>query len=134
MSQDNLELVRRAVDAWNRRDPDLWRSYATPDIEWTPAGPAAVEGTVYSGHDEVVAGLESVWQTWDQVFFEESEVRDIDGGATLWLGRIKLRGASSRVVLEQEFAVHFVLRGEKLATIRAFLAWQDAFEAVGLAK
>jgi hypothetical protein len=37
-------------------------------------------------------------------------------------------------VLEQEFAVHFVLRGEKLATIRAFLAWQDAFEAVGLAK
>jgi ketosteroid isomerase-like protein len=57
-----IELVRRAVDAWNARDPDLWRRHATPDIEWTPAGPAVVEGTVYRGQDEVVAGLEAVWQ------------------------------------------------------------------------
>ena len=49
MSQENVEVTRKAVDAWNRRDPDLWRSYATPDIEWTPAGPAAVEGIVFSG-------------------------------------------------------------------------------------
>ena len=133
MSRENVEMSRRAVDAWNRRDPDLWRSYATPDIEWTPAGPAAVEGTVYRGYDEVVAGLESVWQTWDEVFFEESEVRDL-GEATLWLGRLKLRGASSHVALDQEFAVRFELRDGKLATIHAFLSQRDAIEAVGLAK
>lgn len=132
MSQENVEVVRRAVDAWNQRDPDLWRSYATPDIEWTPAGPAAVEGTIYRGYDEVVAGLESVWQTWDEVFFEESEVRDL-AEATLWLGRLKLRGASSQVALDQEFAVSFVLRGGKLARIQAFLSQRDALEAVGLA-
>jgi ketosteroid isomerase-like protein len=132
MASENVELVRRAVDAWNRRDPDLWRSYATPDIEWTPAGPAAVEGTVYRGHDEVVAGLESVWQTWDEVFFEETEVHELDG-ATLWLGRLKLRGASSRVSLDQEFAVHFVLRDGKLASIHAFASRRDALKAVGLA-
>ena len=133
MSSDNVELVRRAVDAWNRRDPDLWRSYATPDIEWTPAGPAAVEGTIYRGHDEVVAGLESVWQTWDEVFFEEAEVYDLEG-STLWLGRLKLRGASSHVALDQEFAVRFVLRAGKLAGIHAFLSRRDALEAVGLAE
>lgn len=131
MSEQNIVLVRRAVDAWNRRDPNLWRTYATPDIEWTPAGPAAVEGTVYRGHDEVVAGLESVWETWDEVFFEESEVRDF-GEATLWLGRLKLRGASSHVALDQEFAVRFVLRRGKLATIQAFLSHREAFKAVGL--
>jgi ketosteroid isomerase-like protein len=49
MSEQDVEIVRRAVDAWNRRDPDLWRGYATADVEWTPAGPAAVEGTVYRG-------------------------------------------------------------------------------------
>jgi ketosteroid isomerase-like protein len=130
MSQENVEVVRRAVDAWNRRDPDLWRSYATPDIEWTPAGPAAVEGTVYRGHDEVVAGLESVWQTWDEVFFEESDVREFEE-ATLWLGRLKLRGASSHVSLDQEFAVRFVLRDGKLAAIEAFLSRQAALDAMG---
>ena len=133
MSRESVELIRRAVDAWNRRDPDLWRSYATPDIEWTPAGPAAVEGTVYRGYDEVVAGLVSVWETWDEVFFEESEVRDLDG-AVLWLGRLKLTGASSHIALDQDFAVRFVLRDDKLATIQAFLSRQDALKAVGLSE
>jgi ketosteroid isomerase-like protein len=129
MSGQDLEIVRRAVDAWNRRDPDLWRGYATADVEWTPAGPAAVEGTVYRGYDEVVRGLESVWETWEEVFFEESEVREI-GDAILWLGRLKLRGASSHVALDQKFAVRFVLRGGKLAAIEAFRSWDEAIDAV----
>ena len=133
MSQQTVEIVRRAVDAWNRRDPDLWCSYATPDVEWTPAGPAAVEGTVYRGSEEVAAGMESVWQTWDEVFFEESEVRDLPE-ATLWLGRLKLRGASSKIALDQEFAVRFVLRGDKLAAVQAFLSARDALDAMGLAE
>jgi ketosteroid isomerase-like protein len=132
MSQENAEIVRRAVDAWNRRDPDLWRNYATPDVEWTPASTGAVEGTVYRGLDEVLAGLESVWQTWDEVFFEEAEIRELQD-ATLWLGRLKVRGASSQVALDQEFAVRFVLRGGKLASVQAFLSVRDAIDAVGLA-
>jgi len=129
MSEQDSEIVRRAVDAWNRRDPDLWRGYATADVEWTPAGPAAVEGTVYRGYDEVVRGLEAVWETWDEVFFQESEMREI-GDAILWLGRLKLRGASSQIALDQEFAVRFVLRGGKLATIEAFRSWDGAIDAV----
>ena len=122
-------MVRAAVDAWNRRDPDLWRSFATPDIQWTPAGPAALEGTVHRGYDEVVAGLEAVWQTWDEVFFEESEIIDRPH-ATLWLGKLKLRGATSHIALDQEFAVRFVLRGGKLATIHAFLSCAEALETI----
>ncbi len=133
MSRESVEVVRSAVEAWNRRDPDLWRRYATADIEWTPAGPAAVEGTVYRGYDQVVAGLEAIWQTWDEVFFEESEIRDL-GPAALWLGRLKLKGASSQVALDQEFAVHFELRDGKLASIHAFLSRRDALEAAGLAE
>lgn len=106
MSQQHVEIVRKAVDAWNRRDADLWADYAAAEVEWTPAGPAAVEGTVYRGYEDVARGLESVWQTWDRVRFEESELRDLDD-AVLWLGRLKLRGAASQVELDQEFAVRF---------------------------
>src|SRR5262249_56785143 len=28
MSQKNIEIVREAVEAWNRRDAELWLSYA----------------------------------------------------------------------------------------------------------
>jgi hypothetical protein len=92
-----------------------------------------VEGTVYRGYDEVVAGLESVWETWDEVHFEETEIRD-STVATLWIGRLKLKGASSQVALDQEFAVAFSVRGEKLAMIRAFLSVSEALEAMGLAE
>jgi ketosteroid isomerase-like protein len=129
MSQEDVERVRSAVEAWNRRDADLWTTYAAPEVEWMPAGPAAVEGTVYRGYEEVASGLESVWQTWDEVSFEESEVRDL-GEAVLWLGRLKLRGATSGVELDQEFAVRFGLRDRQLVTVQAFLGWQAALEAV----
>jgi ketosteroid isomerase-like protein len=131
MSEANVERVRSAVDAWNRRDALLWTEYATSDVEWIPAGPAAVEGTVYRGYEQVVRGLESVWQTWEVVHFRESEVRDLDD-AVLWLGRLTLRGAASQVELDQEFAVRFELREEKLRTIQAYLGWQPALEAAGL--
>jgi ketosteroid isomerase-like protein len=131
MSRESVERVRGAVEAWNRRDADLWTEYAAPDVEWIPAGPAAVEGTVYHGSEDVVRGLESVWQTWDVVSFEESEIRDLDD-VVLWLGRMKLRGAASHVELDQEFSVRFVLREDKLVTIHAFIGWQQGLESVGL--
>jgi ketosteroid isomerase-like protein len=131
MSQRNVEVVRKAVEAWNQRDADLWVTYATSDVEWRPAGPAAVEGSIFRGGKEVAAGFESVWQTWDEVRFEETELRDL-GETLLWRGRLKLRGAASHVELDQEFAVRFVLTDGKLLTVHAFLTWSDALHAAGL--
>jgi hypothetical protein len=95
-----------------------------------PAGPAAVEGVVYRGYDEMAKGFESVWQTWEEFRFVESEVRDL-GESVLWLGRVKMKGAASRVELDQEFAVRFVPRDGKFVTVQAFLAWREALNAVG---
>ena len=133
MSQQNVEVVRSGIEAWNRRDGELWLSYATPEIEWIPAGPAAVERSVYRGHAEAASGFESVWQTWEEFRFEESEVRDLDG-SVLCLGRVKMKGAASHVELDQEFALHFVLSDGKFVTVQAFLAWHEALAHVGLAE
>ena len=38
MSQEDVEVVRNGIAAWNQRDADLWLSYAAPEIEWLPAG------------------------------------------------------------------------------------------------
>ena len=130
MSQ-NVEIVRRAVEAWNERDAGSWLTYASPEIEWLPAGPAAVERAVYRGYDEVASGFESVWQTWERFQFEEFEIRDL-GESVLWLGRLKMTGAASHVELDQEFAFWFALGAGKLARVQAFLAWAEALQAAGL--
>jgi len=71
-------------------------SYAAPEIEWMPAGPAAVERAVYRGHEEVANAYAAVWDTWDLFQFEGSQVRDL-GDSVLWLGRVKVHGRASHV-------------------------------------
>jgi hypothetical protein len=75
MSQENVDVVREVLVAWNERDADRALPYLSPAIEWKPAGPAAVEGPVYRGHEEVAAATGSLWDMWDEFRFEEAEVR-----------------------------------------------------------
>jgi ketosteroid isomerase-like protein len=133
MSNENVEIVRNGIAAWNRRDAELWLTDAAPEIEWVPAGPAAVESAVYNGYDEVSRGLAAVWDTWDVFEFGESEVRDL-GDSVLWLGQVKMRGGTSHVELDQEFALHSLLSDGKFIRVQAFLSWREALEAVRLAE
>ena len=133
MSQENVEMLRKGIAAWNQRDADLWLSYAAPEIEWLPAGPAAVDSTVYRGYEDCARGFAAVWETWAVFQFQEREVRDL-GDSVLWLGRVTMHGTASGVELDQEFAFHGVLSNGKFTRVQAFLSWQQALKAVGLAE
>jgi ketosteroid isomerase-like protein len=131
MSSENVEVVRKGIEAWNQHDADLWLSYAAPDVEWIPAGPAAVERSIYRGREEVASGFAAVWQTWELFQFDEDQVHDL-GDSVLWLGRVKMRGGASHTELDQEFAVHSRLQDGQVTSVRAFLEWREALDAVGL--
>jgi ketosteroid isomerase-like protein len=131
VSQENLDLLRKVVEAWNQREPAVFLSYVTPDIEWLPAGPAAVERAVYRGYDEVANGIAAAFETWDVFAFRESELRDL-GDSVLWLGRVMMRGSASGVELDQEFAIHAVVRDGRFSCVHTFLSWKEGLETVGL--
>ena len=113
--------------------PELIAQTCAPDIEWAAAGPAAVERSVYRGHDEVASGFAAIWETWDVFQLEEGQIRDL-GDSVLWLGRVKMRGSASHIDLDQEFAVHIRLQDGQVISVRAFPAWQEALEAAGLSE
>ena len=134
MSQENVELVRQFVQSFNRRDLAAMSQWFDPEIEWRPGGPAAVERTVYRGRDEVAGGFTATWETWEVFTLKESEVRDL-GDSLVWLGRARLRGGdASHLELDQEFAIHFLVRGEEIVRFRGFREWQVALEAAGLSE
>jgi ketosteroid isomerase-like protein len=133
MSEENVELVRQLVQAFNRRDLAAMSQRFDPEIEWTPGGPAAVERAVYRGRDEVLDGFAATWEAWEVFHLEEHGVRDL-GDSILWLGRAQMRGGASHVELDQEFAVRFLMDGGKIFRIQGFLAWQEALEAAGLSE
>jgi ketosteroid isomerase-like protein len=133
VSQENVETMEKVIDAWNQHDTDLWLSYAAPEIEWRPAGPAAVEGAVYRGHEAVASGMAAVWETWDVFDFYGGKLRDL-GDSVLWLGHVLMRGGASGIELDQEFAIHGVLRDGKLIRVHTFLTWEEALAAAGHAE
>ena len=54
MSQENVEIVRAAADAFNRRDVDAWLAHLDPDIVWY-AFPDEPDPGPFHGHDAVRA-------------------------------------------------------------------------------
>jgi ketosteroid isomerase-like protein len=131
MSQENVELVRQLVQAFNQRDLAAMKLVLDPGIEWKPGGPAAVERDVYRGREQVSNGFVATWEAWELFHLEQSEVRDL-GDSIVWLGRSQMRGSASHVELNQEFAVHFLVLHGKVVRMEGFLEWQDALEAAGL--
>jgi ketosteroid isomerase-like protein len=131
MSLENVELVKRGVEGWNRRDIEGLLEQAAPDSEWIPASPAAVERSVYRGHEEIRQAFNAIWETWEEFRFEASEIRDL-GDSVVWLGRVHARGMASQVELDQDFATHTVVGEGKFIRVEGFLGWDEALEAAGL--
>ena len=129
MSQENVKLIRRAIEAWNRADIDGWLEQATPDFVWIPAA----EHSVYRGRDEVREAMASGWETWKEFRFEEGEIRS-QGASVVWLGRVHARGRASEVELDQEFAIHAVVQDGRLARTEGYLSRAEALAAAGLSE
>jgi hypothetical protein len=63
MSQENVEIVRRVIDARNRCDRDAAFAYAAPDIEFDYANSAGPWAGVYRG----VEATRRLWDGMDEV-------------------------------------------------------------------
>jgi ketosteroid isomerase-like protein len=131
MSQENVEVMRHAVEAWNAHDRDAWLSYLALDVEWIPAGPAAVERASYRGRGEVARWYDAMWTRWALFDCSESEVRDA-GDSVVWLGHATIRGRASQVELDQAWAIHGLFAERKIVRCQTFLRWAEALKAVGL--
>jgi len=131
MSQENVDLVRKAYDALNGGIEGLL-PFHPPDVvmysiaEW-PDDP------VYRGHDGV-RKLTAAWtDNFDNWGFEVHEIRE-EGNRVLahaeMTGRIKDTGIPIRQPLS---AVFSNFREGMIGEVRFFLTWQEALKAVGLA-
>ena len=134
MSQENVETVQRAVEAWNADDLDAFLAELDADVEWHPAIQPGLEGkaTTYRGHD----GARKVWredrgEAWERLTNRPQEFRDL-GESVLALGHIDLTARATGIEFSQEVGEVFDLRAGKIVRIRDFLTHAEAIEAAGL--
>jgi ketosteroid isomerase-like protein len=66
MSQENIELVLEAVDAFNRQDRDAFVALASSDVEWEDAIFWSQTARTYRGRAELRAWFDQVVEPWSE--------------------------------------------------------------------
>jgi ketosteroid isomerase-like protein len=134
MSQENVEIVRRAFEKFTREGWEpLMGTVWDPEIVWDMS-PTGIPGLgTYRGFDE----LRSFFQDWFSTFpFEEweQEVDDVINGGdhVVALTRQRGHGSASGAVAELEYAQVIKFRGGKVVEVAVYLDRARALEAAGL--
>jgi len=131
VSQENVEVAKRAVDAANRRDIDVFLGVATADFEYVPALLTAFEGGSRLGRDGLQAWWDAMANTWDEFRLVAEQFRDV-GDQVLVLGRADARGRGSGVDVDAPMGLVLDFRVNRISRARAFLDHAEAIRAVGL--
>jgi ketosteroid isomerase-like protein len=128
MSRENVELARRAYDAFNQRDWDAFLALMDDEVD-AESRLVAIEGG-YHGHD----GLRRWWNDFLGIFrdytIEAEELRDL-GDVTLTRFRARAHGVASDTPLVDPVWHLIRWRNGKCIWWRACSTEAEALEAVG---
>ena len=130
MSLENVEIVRRALDAFSSGDADSFAALTTPDLEWK-TGLGAVEGEVFRGHEGVQTYFARLGSAWEEFRFLAEEYRDRDD-TVLVLGRLEGRGRGGGVPVVSPVGAVWDLRDGLIWRLRAYLDQGEAERVAGL--
>jgi ketosteroid isomerase-like protein len=130
MSRENVEIVRRAAEEYNRAGVEALHDFLHPDVEFTD-DPRFPEAGVYRGREAVEAYFEEFLQQMAGHVLEVEEIVDA-GDDVVAVVRERARGTSSDAEVEWRAAFVWTMRGGTAVKGRAYLDPSEALEAVGL--
>jgi ketosteroid isomerase-like protein len=133
MSQENVEIVRRSVEAVNEGDIDRVLSFAGPDAELHSAIIGGAEGRVYRGHEGFRQWYADLMESFRELVTELTEFQ-ASGDRVIAFGRIRAHGRESGVDLDAETGWVFTVRRGVIVRAEGFLSRADALEAAGLSE
>ena len=134
MSQENVDLAREIMDAWNAEDLERWLACWDPSCVWVPGMRGRMEGTqTYRGHE----GLRTYWaedaEVWDRFLVEVHDVRT-HGPEVVAITTGSARGKHSEVETRASMAFRFRVSNRKVVHGESYLDVQKALEAAGLSE
>jgi ketosteroid isomerase-like protein len=129
MSQENVKIVRAAVDALNRGDIDAALKDATPDFEWDFSRSIGIQPGVYR-LDQMRKFWGEVDGAWESSRFEVKEF--IEAGDLVMTPVTNYLRGRDGVEVQASGAWVWMFRDGKCARITFYQERQEALEAAGL--
>ncbi|MGH7486920.1 MAG: nuclear transport factor 2 family protein [bacterium] len=134
MSQENVEIVREAVEVWN-------------ESGWHGVIEAGIVHAQVEYHDDPnwlgarsAHGIPAFLQRWDEIVetvgrdahMEVEHISDAPANHVVLISRYRSAGETSGVPVQDTFGYLFRIRGKQIDYLRVYLDPKDALEAAGL--
>jgi ketosteroid isomerase-like protein len=134
MSRDNMEIVLKAQEAFNRRDVDGLLEYADPDVVWDWSRAVGPDREIFQGRDEVARFIRSWWDAFDESIVVFDEVIDAgDQVVIAFHGRQRGRGSGAQVEGPGSVLL-WTFRDGTATKVTLYQTRDEALEAVGLSE
>jgi ketosteroid isomerase-like protein len=130
MSQENVEIVRQWIEAFNRGGVEEVIRFLDPQIEWTTTS-AYLEAGTYQGHEGVRRFVREAAAAWEDPRIEPEELIGAADQVVVPV-RIKVRNKRSGSPSEFKLAVVASLQGGMIIRLRNYTNKAQALEAAGL--
>src|SRR2546430_8362773 len=115
MSAQHVEIAKRVIDAFNRREVEALLDLATADCEMTSQ---LLDATAdFQGREGLERYYGMLTESWEDFQAVAQEYRDL-GDRVLALGRTRGRGKGSGVPVEGPYGAVMDFRNGKISRIR----------------
>jgi ketosteroid isomerase-like protein len=132
MSQENVELARRAAEAWNEDGPESIRRFWAEDGEWHDP-PNLPDSRLVRGRDAVAAYLTDQADAVGGLKFTIVDVRARNETVALRT-ELTLHGPASGIDVPAEMAHVIEVADGRIQRVSIFFTWDEALEAAGLSE
>jgi uncharacterized protein len=134
MSQENVEIVRQMIDAFNRGDLDASSEHWADNVDYRAVEGAPDDHGPIHGKVAMRAYVQDWIDTFDQFTVEPMELIDAGEGQVVGVlrnsGRAKLSGVETDLTL----AALYTVRDGKIERGREYWTRDEALEAAGLSE
>jgi ketosteroid isomerase-like protein len=131
MSQENLEIVRRTMDAYNARDLARYLQDVSESVRFQSRF-SAIDSVIYTGHADMrryFANLDEVWSR-----YEMQLERMVPGGDRVAaLCHLYAVGRDSELQLEEYPGVVFTIEAGTIVQIDSYQTHAETLAAMGVA-
>jgi ketosteroid isomerase-like protein len=134
MSQENVEIVRRAYEAFAHGGLDRFMEHFTDDVDYRAAEDAPDDIGPIHGKDAFRDWLQDWIDMFDGFEMELLKLIDAGGDKVVALERFAGRAKLSGVETDQTIGDVFTVRDGMIATGREYLSLDQALEAAGLSE
>jgi ketosteroid isomerase-like protein len=131
MLQENVEIVRAWIDAFNRGGIEETMRYLDPDIEWTTAITNLRAGT-YHGHEGVRQWMQGAFADWESLRVEPERFIDAAEQQVVIPLQITALGKQTGTRVVFNFTTVAEVQRGMIVRVRNYTNQAEALQAGGL--